>query len=243
MDDSPFRYAGEYYDKETETYYLRARYYDPVIGRFTREDPHWDTGNMIYGDDPLELNNYNYSPSLVAIIQSGNLYVYAMNNPNKYVDPSGCITVAIGGDISAALGLRLGLSGQIVVDDNENVGFAIGGVLGGGMPAASAVGTFTVTNADTIFDLNGTGFAVGGSALVGIDGVVGESQNGVPVYGIQIGKGISTVFPELHGELSKTSVVSLNWLPSSIKNLIFKYIGDVHEGVKLSDKLKEVNVS
>ena len=30
---------------------------------------------MIYGDDPLKLNNYNYSPSLVAIIQSGNLYV------------------------------------------------------------------------------------------------------------------------------------------------------------------------
>ena len=44
---------------------------------------------MIYGDDPLKLNNYNYSPSLVAIIQSGNLYVYAMSNPTRYTDPNG----------------------------------------------------------------------------------------------------------------------------------------------------------
>ena len=49
---------------------------------------------MIYGDDPLKLNNYNYSPSLVAIIQSGNLYVYAMNNPVKYVDTDGEIIVS-----------------------------------------------------------------------------------------------------------------------------------------------------
>jgi RHS repeat-associated protein len=28
------RYAGEFYDEETGLYYLRARYYDPYIGRF-----------------------------------------------------------------------------------------------------------------------------------------------------------------------------------------------------------------
>ena len=88
-DTNPFRYAGEYYDKETGTYYLRARYYDPVIGRFTQEDPHWNQSNMLYGDDPLKLNNYNYAPSLAAIIQSGNLYVYAMSNPTRYTDPGG----------------------------------------------------------------------------------------------------------------------------------------------------------
>ena len=88
-DINPFRYAGEYYDAETGTYYLRARYYDPVIGRFTQEDPHWNQSNMLYGDDPLKLNNYTYAPSLAAIIQSGNLYVYAMSNPTRYTDPSG----------------------------------------------------------------------------------------------------------------------------------------------------------
>ena len=94
-DANPFRYAGQYYDKETGTYDLRARYYDPVIGRFTQEDPHWNVGNMIYGDDPLKLNNYNYSPSLVAIIQSGNLYVYAMSNPVMYVNENGGQMAAI----------------------------------------------------------------------------------------------------------------------------------------------------
>ena len=44
---------------------------------------------MLYGDDPLKLNNYTYAPSLAAIIQSGNLYVYAMSNPTRYADPDG----------------------------------------------------------------------------------------------------------------------------------------------------------
>ncbi len=34
-DDNPFRYCGEYYDKETEEVYLRARYYQPENGRFS----------------------------------------------------------------------------------------------------------------------------------------------------------------------------------------------------------------
>ena len=66
--DCGIRYAGEYFDNETGMYYLRARYYDPHIGRFISEDSYW-------GEDanPLSLN----------------LYTYAHNNPVKYVDPSG----------------------------------------------------------------------------------------------------------------------------------------------------------
>ena len=41
-DQNPFRYCGEYWDEETGTIYLRARYYDPVIGRFLSEDPAGD---------------------------------------------------------------------------------------------------------------------------------------------------------------------------------------------------------
>ena len=44
-------------------YYLRARYYNPVIGRFTQEDTY-------YGDGL-------------------NLYAYCANNPVGYEDPSG----------------------------------------------------------------------------------------------------------------------------------------------------------
>ena len=75
-DTNPFRYCGEYYDTETGTYYLRARYYDPSIGRFTQQDSvqytekSLPTGNIT---DPLSLNYYTYSA----------------NNPILYCDPSG----------------------------------------------------------------------------------------------------------------------------------------------------------
>ena len=58
-----FRFNGQQYDLITQQYYLRARYYNPVIGRFTQEDT--------YRGDGL------------------NLYVYCANNPVYYVDPSG----------------------------------------------------------------------------------------------------------------------------------------------------------
>ena len=68
--DNPFLYCGEYYDAETQTYYLRARYYNPANGRFTQQDA-W---SFMDTSDPLSLN----------------LYAYCGNNPVMYADPSGC---------------------------------------------------------------------------------------------------------------------------------------------------------
>ena len=101
LDGNPFRYCGEYYDGETKTYYLRARYYDPNIGRFTQQDTHWNTANSIYGDNPQKINergdklglkSYSYAPQITAVMQSGNLYVYGVGNPVTYMDPSGHAT-------------------------------------------------------------------------------------------------------------------------------------------------------
>ncbi len=66
-DANPFRYAGEYYDGETDSIYLRARYYMPSMGRFTTEDPIRDglnwysycSGNPVMFIDPLGLFDYN----------------------------------------------------------------------------------------------------------------------------------------------------------------------------------------
>ncbi|MBW4085753.1 RHS repeat domain-containing protein [Paenibacillus sp. S150] len=63
-----FKYTGEMYDAETGLYYLRARYYDPGMGRFLNEDT--VEGQI---DNPLSLN----------------LYTYVENNPLIYSDPTG----------------------------------------------------------------------------------------------------------------------------------------------------------
>ena len=54
-DTNAFRYCGEYYDKETATIYLRARYYSPSTGRFISRDSFAGSNN-----DLLSLNLYTY---------------------------------------------------------------------------------------------------------------------------------------------------------------------------------------
>lgn len=39
MSDCPFRFAGQYYDQETELCYSRFRYYDSSTGTFISQDP------------------------------------------------------------------------------------------------------------------------------------------------------------------------------------------------------------
>ena len=65
-DTNPFRYCSEYYDIETDSVYLRARYYNPSLGRFMSEDPVKDGtnwygycgGNPVMCTDPSGLKAY-----------------------------------------------------------------------------------------------------------------------------------------------------------------------------------------
>ena len=73
-DENPFRYCGEYYDKETEEIYLRARYYQPVVGRFLIRDSY--TGEE---DEPLRLHLYAYcgNDGVNSVDPSGHKYVHS----------------------------------------------------------------------------------------------------------------------------------------------------------------------
>jgi RHS repeat-associated protein len=59
-----FRFAGREYDQRTGLYYMRARYYDPQMGRFLSEDPIGIAGGL-------------------------NLYAYAEDEPVNQSDPLG----------------------------------------------------------------------------------------------------------------------------------------------------------
>ena len=49
-------YTGQQYDQEANQYYLRARYYNPLVGRFTQEDTYRGDGLNLYaycGNNPV----------------------------------------------------------------------------------------------------------------------------------------------------------------------------------------------
>jgi RHS repeat-associated protein len=83
-----YKFTGEAFDSNTELLYLRARYYDPTLGRFLSRDP---------------LQGVPTEP------QSLRGYQYALNNPVLLTDPSGKIVpilavLAIGATAGAITG-------------------------------------------------------------------------------------------------------------------------------------------
>ena len=67
-DSTKYLFTGQEFDAESELYYMNARYYNPKVGRFISRD-------RLFG------NNGD--------LLSRNRYIYAKNNPLKYVDPTG----------------------------------------------------------------------------------------------------------------------------------------------------------
>jgi RHS repeat-associated protein len=67
LEEGP-KYTGQIHDIDTDLYYYNARYYDPVLGRFIQAD---SVIPNVY--QPQGLNHYSY----------------VINNPLRYVDPTG----------------------------------------------------------------------------------------------------------------------------------------------------------
>jgi RHS repeat-associated protein len=91
-------YTGHVTDPETNLIYMKARYYDPEIGRFTSIDPKQVSAG--------EVTNYSR-------------YVYARDNPMIYVDPNGRDAIITHKkDGSLAISVPIKFSGPGVSDPN-----------------------------------------------------------------------------------------------------------------------------
>ncbi len=91
-------YAGEYFDANAQHYYNRARWYNPLNGRFNRTDPYAGSPH-----DPQSLHKY--------------LYCHA--NPVNMADPSGNLsvlkTVAITSIVLTLCATLIPIGGGIIV--------------------------------------------------------------------------------------------------------------------------------
>ncbi|ACK68468.1 YD repeat protein (plasmid) [Rippkaea orientalis PCC 8801] len=93
--ENNYLFAGEQFDENLGEYYLRQRYYNQEVGRFTRRDTYEGSLN-----NPVSLHKY----------------LYANANPVIYIDPTGLYTLtefSAGQAIADALAISLGISGFI----------------------------------------------------------------------------------------------------------------------------------
>jgi RHS repeat-associated protein len=183
-DANPFRYAGEYYDKETGDYYLRARNYDPVLGRMHSEDSVRARQMNIfepygyYQDYQLSGGVFRDSEKRLFVVidpLSLNLYTYCQNNPIMYQDSNGHLPfLAITGLIGAVGG---GIYGAVKTGTWQGtLGYAaIGGVAGLTLGAGAGVlltGSATATTlavatgANSLASAMSTGGLAAGAAFL-----------------------------------------------------------------------------
>ena len=97
-----YRFAGEQFDPNLGDYYLRQRYYNPGVGRFTRRDTY--EGSL---EDPMSLHKY----------------LYAHANPVTYTDPTGLFSA---GEAQAAANIANTLASIQWESGNYLIGATLG---------------------------------------------------------------------------------------------------------------------
>jgi len=107
---NPYRFAGDRVDPSNGLLYLRARYYEPGVGRFISRDPFEGVLR-----DSMSLHRY----------------LYANNNPVSYVDPTGLVptTIVEVGFVSALMSVSI--TGAIITGTAIYNPSSVAGLTGG----------------------------------------------------------------------------------------------------------------
>ena len=226
---NPFRYRGYYYDTDTGLYYLQSRYYNPQWGRFLNADVLINTGTGLLG-----YNIYTYCDNNPVMKTDPNgTFPQWIKNTVKWttenlakpvvktaqkvlskVDATYSRGINVSGTPSAFI---FNLQAGISIDTKGNV--AIQGSFGGGFtigsPSASITSYQSITNAPSIYKLNGSGYQIGGSVGIPVSGVplaAGSDFNIIPdealnkiYFGSTTSIGFGTPGRELHVEWGETA--------------------------------------
>jgi RHS repeat-associated protein len=197
----PWGFAGEMQDP-TGLIYLRARWYDPAIGRFLTRDPF---------------------PGLAVLPSTQHPYVYVGNNPVNLVDPSGNIApilLAIGvgaaiGGVGGGVGYALAHPGGRPEDYLRDAGFrrAVGvGALSGAVAGGVGFGV-----GGLVAGLPGLGGAVLGGALTGAaaSGVGQVTTNLLtPCVKWNTGLGQAALYGAISGGIAGGAGYGIRWFSS-----------------------------
>jgi RHS repeat-associated protein len=139
----PFRFAGQYFDEETGLYYNWNRYYDPKTGRYISPDP-------------------------LFFEERTNLYLYAANNPARFIDPSGLMPLPFLAIAAIAVGVGALLAGGHKIASDLSQGRSVdwkGAAVAAGKGALAVAGGVAAAAAAVAGSL--PALAVGAVAIAG----------------------------------------------------------------------------
>ena len=168
-DYNPFQYVGKYgvMHLNDHQYYMRARHYDPTIGRFYSEDPIWSTNlypytdnNPILGIDPKGETLDKLGEATIELLKDANEYsIEVFQNISN-----GNNLVVLDEQTMADIVLELKLKGMDVAEGIKQVSpeLIAGGSIGGAQLIAS-LPEWVITGSE-FFLVGGMVVCVGGIA-------------------------------------------------------------------------------